>query len=411
MGTAGKTEEEQLGAMDGDRGKRNRGKKQKNSVKEMPDSSNGLKAGIKGSRNSIKELMEALWREQTTSWPLMKKGYGDLQQLITKDISVNHIPFKVQHNPARIVSSTAKTDRESIAARPCFLCRHNLPAEQKGLLLLGRYIVLTNPFPIVDRHFVIPSIDHIPQRLIGDEKENGSKREQNGGQNSSQILNCGKQSGRQNSGQNGVENENENDHQILIGNSIEDMARLAELFSGWLDVYFNGATCGASAPDHFHFQAGPQGVLPLMEQHPKAPVIERDGGSIRLMEEQPRTVLLLQADSISALCSLWSLLTERLKEIEVGDDRLNLVIRHTEAKRWQLWVILRSKHRPECYFREGDEQFLCSPGVIDMSGIAVLPRPEDYSRITGTLWMQLMEEVSLPADKFNRLIERLKKER
>ncbi len=406
MGVAGTIEEEQLGAMGG-----NSVKGQKNSGKDLSGSDAVMKAGTKGSRNSIKELMNALWREQTTNWPLMKKGYGDLQQLLTKDISVNHIPFKAQHNPARIVSSAAKTDHESIAARPCFLCRHNLPAEQKGLLLLGRYIVLTNPFPIVDRHFVIPSIDHIPQRLMGGEKENGSKREQNGEQNSSQILNCGKQSGRQNSGQNGEENENKNDHQILIGNSIEDMARLAELFSGWLDVYFNGATCGASAPDHFHFQAGPQGVLPLMEQHPKALIIERDGGSIMLMEEQPRTVLLLQANSISALCSLWSLLTERLKEIEVGDDRLNLVIRHTEAKRWRLRVILRSKHRPECYFREGDEQFLCSPGVIDMSGIAVLPRPEDYSRITGTLWMQLMEEVSLPADKFHRLIERLKKER
>ncbi len=404
MGTAGTTEEEQLRAMDEDRGK-----KKKNSGKELPDSKGNLETGIKGSRNSIKELMDALWREQTTNWPLMKKGYADLQQLLTKDISVNHIPFKAQHNPARIVSSAAKTDRESIAARPCFLCRHNLPTEQKGLLLLGRYIVLTNPFPIVERHFVIPCINHIPQRLMGDEKENGSKRGQKGGKNSSQILNCGKQSGRQNSRQNGEENENENDHQILIGNSIEDMARLAELFSELLDIYFNGATCGASAPDHFHFQAGPQGTLPLMEQHPKAPIIERDGGSIRLMEEQPRTVLLLQANSISALCSLWSLLTEGLKEIEVGDDQLNLVLRHTEAKKWQLWVILRSKHRPECYFREGDEQFLCSPGVIDMSGIAVLPRPEDYSRITGTIWMRLMEEVSLPADKFHRLIELLKR--
>ncbi len=382
MGAAGTTAEEQLEAMDGNRGKRNRGKKQNNSVKEMPSSSDGLKTGIKGSRNSIKELMEALWREQTTNWPLMKKGCGDLQQLLTKDISIKHIPFKAQHNPARIVSSTAKTDRESIAARPCFLCRHNLPTEQKGLLLLGRYIVLTNPFPIVDRHFVIPSIDHIPQRLMGGDKGDGSKREQKGGQNSSQKT---------------------------IHDRIEDMARLAELFSDFLDVYFNGATCGASAPDHFHFQAGPQGALPLMEQYPKTPIIERDGGSIMLMETQPRTVLLLQADSMNILCSLWSLLTDGLKEIKMGDDQLNLVLRHTEEKKWRLWVILRSKHRPECYFREGDEQFLCSPGVIDMSGIAVLPRPEDYSRITGTLWMQLMEEVSLPADRFHRLLEFLKR--
>lgn len=142
MGTAGKTEEEQLGAMED---------------------------------KSVKGLLDALWCEQTTNWPLMKKGYGDLQQLLTKDISVNNITFKAQHNPARIVSSTAKTDRESIAARPCFLCRHNLPAEQKGLLLLGRYIVLTNPFPIVDRHFVIPSIDHIPQRLMGVKRRTGRK--------------------------------------------------------------------------------------------------------------------------------------------------------------------------------------------------------------------------------------------
>ena len=87
-------------------------------------------------------------------------------------------------------------------------------------------------------------------------------------------IELGKQSRRQNSRQNGEENENENDHQILIGNSIEDMARLAELFSELLDIYFNGATCGASAPITSTF-AGPQGALPLMEQHPKAPIIEQ----------------------------------------------------------------------------------------------------------------------------------------
>lgn len=304
--------------------------------------------------NSILRLIDALWTEQSDHWQMMQKGYKGLSTTISRDISYNGIEFRAQHNPARIVSSGAKVDKTNIAKRPCFLCPHSLGEEQKGVLLLGEYLFLINPFPILNKHFTIPVLQHVPQEF-----------------SRSRLL---------------------------------DMATIAEMLSGCYDVYFNGASAGASAPDHFHFQGGPQGILPLCESKCIETIWSHGNARISIVEKAPRKVLKIKAKDKEALVEAW---TKTSKEI-ANQQLMNLVMRHKDGE-WSLWVILRAKHRPECYHASGDDQMLVSPGVIDMCGIAVLSRAVDYERMTGNVWCELMDEVSMRDADFCDVVEALKR--
>lgn len=298
-------------------------------------------------------LIDALVDEQLADWEQARKGFGDLSKIVSKEIPYGAKQYRAQFNPARMVSSGAKVDKKSIAERPCFLCPHALMKGQKGLLLLGKYLWLINPFPILKEHFTIPHLSHIPQELSGE--------------------------------------------------ALGEMAELAELVAGRYDIYFNGATAGASAPDHFHFQAGAQGALPLCEQEVEEWIVESSDSRIGRFESSPRTVLLVEASTLETLQTAW----DRVYQHITNPHQLNLIMRST-GDGWRLWVILRSKHRPDCYNLVGEAQMMVSPGVIDMAGVAVLVRPEDYDRMDGTAWHEMMREVSLSDEDFAQLIEKLR---
>ena len=120
--------------------------------------------------------------------------------------------MKVQFNPGRYISTSAKVDEKSINDRKCFLCPANLPEEQKGILYEEEYLILGNPFPIFPEHFTIPNINHVPQQ---------------------------------------------------IKNNFPLMLKLTKDLSKHYVVLYNGPKCGASAPDHFHFQAGTKNFMPI----------------------------------------------------------------------------------------------------------------------------------------------------
>ena len=159
--------------------------------------------------------LQSLLKRQLAGWPEAARRYRDLREVQTKEITIGGMPVRVQYNPARAVSTMARTDAASIAARPCFLCRGNRPQQQEALPFEGcdgrRYEILVNPFPIFPEHFTVPAVDHVPQRIVG---------------------------------------------------RFPDMLRLAEAFPD-MTVFYNGPESGASAPDHFHFQMGCRGFLPV----------------------------------------------------------------------------------------------------------------------------------------------------
>ncbi len=306
-----------------------------------------------GNNNLLLMLIDALWQEQNNQWQMMQKGYQDFSHIVTKDISYGGKVFRAQHNPRRIVSASANVDKQCVAKRPCFLCSDSFNKDQKGILLHHKYLFLINPYPILPRHFTIPSLKHEPQQIMGD--------------------------------------------------TFTDMAWMAEMLRNKYDVYFNGATAGASAPDHFHFQAGPQGILPLCEMDISQPIWQGQHSIVSEIETSPRTILLIQSTEIEEMNKAWQSIYNALSE----PQRINLVMRHSKGS-WKLWIILRSKHRPECYTAEGDNKMMVSPGVIDMAGIAVLPRQFDFDRINGEIWYRIMAEVSLSVTDYRKTLQRIK---
>lgn len=162
--------------------------------------------------NDLAARAHILLRQQKETWPLLRNGYAGLAEVRTREMDMGGFTVRVQWNPARIVSSSANVDAESIRRRKCFLCAANLPAEQRGILFAGSYIVLCNPFPIFGEHFTIPHTTHTLQR---------------------------------------------------IGPSFGTMLDLAHAMQKRYTVTYNGPRSGASAPDHLHFQAGEKGFLPI----------------------------------------------------------------------------------------------------------------------------------------------------
>src|ERR1035437_1866816 len=153
--------------------------------------------------------------DQKKDWDLARKNYDGLKKVKVKTFDFGHYKIEIQFNPERIVSSSAKVDAKSIEARPCFLCQKNLPPQQRGLAFDDDFIVLVNPFPIFPEHLTIPSIAHTDQRILG---------------------------------------------------NFGSMLDLAEKLTDFV-IFYNGPKCGASAPDHLHFQAGNKGFLPIEKDY------------------------------------------------------------------------------------------------------------------------------------------------
>lgn len=292
----------------------------------------------------IKELFE----QQLEVWPQARNNYGALSGVREKVFDMEGFPVRVQFNPARIVSSAAKVDAKSIGERKCFLCEENRPEVQEGLAYVAPsghdYIVLVNPFPIFPRHLTIPDVSHVDQ---------------------------------------------------LIGGRMEDMFDLADRLQDYV-IFYNGPLCGASAPDHFHFQAGNKGFLP----------IERDFNRINkvLVQYSGETEIFTQTSFVKgSLILVSSSKKEMLRcfndiydSLGVKDGEkepmLNIVSWKTDGK-WYLYLVFRSKHRPDRFYSEGEDNMLISPASVDFGGVFVTPLERDFERISAEDIEDIIEEV------------------
>lgn len=274
---------------------------------------------------------------QCEAWPLCRDNFAALDRLITKTIcdEQGRTLGRVMFNPARIASSTAKTaDPQSIAARKCFLCRENRPAEQ-FVIAEGDYEILVNPFPIFPVHLTIASRTHKPQLLI---------------------------------------------------NEIRKMLRFAELMED-LTVFYNGAKCGASAPDHHHFQAAnfeiPENLTPS------------ESGSPALMTGR----LICGAEIVSADTDLIESTVRNWIEQPDGSERpVNVLCRRLTDGRYRVVDYPRKRHRPECY-----GQLLISPASVEMAGYIVAPRHEDFMAADLNLTRQIIKEVTFSEKEIKEL--------
>ena len=302
------------------------------------------------------------FNRQLEKWDDARRRYHDLRNVKTRELVVGASSFHVQWNPARMVSTGASIDKKTLAERPCFLCEQNRPKEQFKKSIDSQYDLLVNPYPILPIHFTIPNVKHVPQ---------------------------------------------------LIREAYGEIHKLLEEYPE-LMVFYNGPKCGASAPDHAHFQAGTSGTLPLqkswkrLSHHLTKIVSLNEDEDISLIEEYPCPAMLIRSRSQYGDEQLFRRLYEamplRADEVE---PMMNIVSWRYRDEYLSV-VFLRSKHRPDCYYAEGDEQYIISPGALDMAGLFITPRQEDFERLTPERALSILAEVSLDKEELAQLIDRLK---
>lgn len=283
--------------------------------------------------------IEALHAEQTASVTLMAGNYAALRDVESREFVLGKMRVRAVFNPARAVSSGARVDKASIAARPCFLCPANRLDGQRSVVCLdGKYEVLVNPFPIFDRHFVIASRTHVAQ---------------------------------------------------AIGDRVKDMWRLAKELEGYT-VFYNGPRCGASAPDHMHFQAVRSAELPLWEALAPA----REEGATKKADGLPIDAIVADTTTAEEADRLIKGLFSSLPADSDDDEpRLNLLATAT-GRGVRMAVIPRPRHRPSSYTGDPSDSngMMISPASVDVAGVIVTPRRIDFERLDEDIIREIYNE-------------------
>ena len=307
-----------------------------------------------------RDLNSAMER-QLAVWPEVKQRFEELDtKVLTRQLETEgDLKIAVQYNPARIRSTGAKVDKASIASRSCFLCQDNQPEVQMHFNHYGKYQFCINPYPILHQHFTIPLMAH-KQQVLGD--------------------------------------------------------RLRDLFDILLFVhnhvfFYNGAQCGASAPDHFHFQMGVPDELPLQRDYA---TLAKDALQI------DDNIKLIRSFAYPLFaCSRVDSVKKVINALPIVDGepepRFNLIAwrkdnKDTRTTDFVFLIIPRKKLRPDCYFAEGDDNFCISPGAVDMAGLIITPREEDFRRLDGQKAVAILREVTLSEEEIDKVVDKLKKD-
>jgi len=291
---------------------------------------------------------------QLAAWPLSAANFEALQTVKVKKIELPGWLIKVQYNPARAVSSSAKVDSASLKARKCFLCQCNRPAEQISLPWLdGKYEILINPYPIFPRHLTIPATGHTDQRIA------------------SRIADM-----------------------LLLAHELEDYT-----------VFYNGPRCGASAPDHMHFQAGNSDFLTLgnaIEDCELKTVASEGAATLSMCDALPLKVFVIDtpAGRREDAAALFERLYKVLPMNGIEEPMMNLLAYPTPIG-IRLVVIPRKKHRPSFYGTEGKGTMLLSPASVDMGGVFITPMEKDFERLDKEVVLKVFDELCLSNEEIN----------
>ena len=283
----------------------------------------------------LQEKVNELFEQQLSVWEMARNNFEGLKTVQIREFDFDGFAVKVQFNPARMVSSGAKVDAKTIAQRKCFLCAANRPEVQRGIEWRD-YDILINPFPIFTRHLTIPRREHVDQQLVP---------------------------------------------------YISDMFDLARELPDFV-VFYNGPKCGASAPDHMHFQAGNADFLPLvgdyfnLKQAGRTELVDAVGATnTYLLNNYLRVVYCIESADADALKEAFMKLYNSWVKEEGVEPMMNVVCLYRDG-RWYLFVIPRGAFRPWQYTAEGDKQLLVSPATVEVSGLFITPVKEHFERIT-----------------------------
>jgi len=320
-------------------------------------------ASFDGSRDDpdLSGLCLDLLAQQKISWPLLRDAYAAQDSAQIREISADGISVKLQFNPRRIISSAAAVDSESISRRPCFLCVENLPEAQKGILYRQTFLILCNPAPIFPQHYTVSNLRHISQS---------------------------------------------------IENNMASFLLLAKDFGPGLTVFYNGPRCGASAPDHLHFHVVPSDMMPIekeiREDRDKILIRRLEGVSILTSMSLSRPIIIMEGKELRSVETALLKAVEVMREILPASDEpmMNLLCTYDGAQ-WRVLIFPRRKHRPDAYYREGEERILISPGAVDLGGLVITPVEKDFNAIDAEQIGNIFKEVSMDDDTFAKIMATL----
>lgn len=305
------------------------------------------------------------FNRQLEVWDAVRKRYQELRHVETKTLAADDQPapfeLKVQYNPARMVSTGARVDKSAIARRSCFLCDKNLPKEQLAKPVDDRFQLLVNPYPVLPMHFTVPARRHQPQAIL---------------------------------------------------DNYGEMHKLLTLYPDLL-VFYNGPRCGASAPDHMHFQAGTSELLPLQACWPrlarnlKVVLSLNADENVAVLSGYPCPAFVIRSKSVESDVEMFRLLYHAM-DAPAGEEPMLNVVAWRDDDTFLSVVFPRRKHRPDCYYATGDAQMLISPGALDMAGLTITPRKEDFDRITYPRLAAILREMAVTDDDMRLIVERLK---
>jgi hypothetical protein len=312
-----------------------------------------------GTFPSLSEYIMSLFSQQRESWQKLKDAYGVLKTVKTRHVPLDGCSALLYNNPGRLTSATAAVGQKDLEDRPCFLCLQNLSQEQKGILYREAFIILYNPMPVFPHHLTVAHVEHRPQAISG-------------------FF----------------------DTFLLL---------TTDLGKKWI-VLYNGPKCGASAPDHLHFQAIPSGWLPieneLRERVNLLPATRIEDVQVFRARDLGREVIVLEGkDQGSMVSAFVKVLATLRKIIPTTDEPMVNVAGLHDGQSWRIAIFPRQKHRPDVFFREGEARVVVSPGVVEMAGVLVTPMVRDFERLDTVSVKAIYREVSLDKGMVTKAIE------
>ena len=327
------------------------------------DSLRTLEIKLRQAMNKKRQAGDLFIENQLAKWQTARTNHEALNQIETRRFELAGNTITVQFNPARAVSTCAKVDKSSIEARKCFLCPENKPNEQDEIIISldEPFSLRINPYPILPGHLTISSLKHQDQVLA------------------------------------------DKTIRQLPGKLI---SWLEEYFASGYVLFYNGAKCGASAPDHFHFQAVKQSDVPVIQQWER--LMETAVREKEIKTENGNTYSSFQITSYICpiqvfICNhsadiLPEMINQYLESLPLhegeSEPRYNLFAWQDKQRGFTMAYFPREEHRPACYTATGGEQLLVSPGALDMAGLLVTPRKEDFDKIIESDITQIYKEVA-----------------
>ena len=316
---------------------------------------------VNHTHHSADLILRKFSESQKLSWPLAATNFRSLEKVEEKSFQYDGFQVKIQFNPERMQSSVAKTDKKSIAARKCFLCNKNRPIEQKAIGFGDQFLILVNPYPIFKTHFTISSNTHTDQLFIPNAKS---------------------------------------------------FLELAEAMVGFT-VLYNGPECGASAPDHLHFQAGELEFLPINEEFQRLKSTGRqlysgENTQVWAFDHYLRKMISIETSSRTETLEVIGIFYKCFQAMqpEKIEPMMNALCSFQDSK-WTIHLFPRRAHRPTQYFATGTEHILISPGSVDFGGVFITPRREDFDKITKEDVVDILDQVCLSQIDFQDLTNQI----